>query len=897
MTHPVRYSNDKSLLLCELEERQGSTLIPQRVYVHSDKKGFKRLYLLDFFQRIFMFFEDPKASSLGQMFGIFMMSVIILNLIIFIISSLAQFQTQPDSCDAPSCDNHPTLCPGTIICKPEEASWTKDIELACVILFTIEYLARMLVVAHMPPRLADVMMKKKKKNATMASIFTTNRPSSKDELFAYVKAVLEEAESEGSAFARASKRRSNGENDEHQKALESELLNVSPSSSVVTSGKHTIPTDSRQGSGKFNADSSAPGGAGARSGTPLEVVDEGEGIELSERVEMALLNDQAEMGFTADGDDDGFVLGGMNKPIFSSAEGAPLSDRDNSLENFGRHSRIATTPDANSAMKRPTLSEQLAPRGQSQTGMLEEAAKRRLRERRASRIIMHSYSESDGLEDLAAKSLQMDRSHRYTGIYKVLSYGSKVLNIIDLVAILPFYIELIVGSGNASLSVVRVLRLARVFRIFKMGKGSSGVQMLGKTVKESIPALGLLFFFIVLGVILFGALIYFLESGSYRVDAEYPEGAYLIKDEIFGVDYVISKFTSIYTGIYWSVIVTTTTGYGDLIPLTTLGKIISIFCAYYGVLLLALPITVIGNNFDKTLNAQQGRDNEQFIYECLAGITRSLDVEYRARSKLAPVPSSAYKMTLITAIISTFDTTKQTLLKDAISSANREAITSRHRSGKESRSERVDMEGSTAGSRTEHLRKAVEMLEGGSNSDYQSKAPPTSSRSSLDYHQFAAAKRKEAGEGGEIVISASEASGAMYDGVGGMKLAAFKGKENPGSPRTEGGGDVEAATNAQDGEELKQAKKQMTGITWTNMPSMPRKGVSDSKHKKLKSMLGDSLEREKMPARQQLKKAQEELQSAIAGWAELLSEDASPRLLTTLTGSSDSDSDHYDMES
>ena len=157
--------------------------------------------------------------------------------------------------------------------------------------------------------------------------------------------------------------------------------------------------------------------------------------------------------------------------------------------------------------------------------------------------------------------------------------------------------------------------------------------------------------------------------------------------------------------------------------------------------------------------------------------------------------------------------------------------------------------------------------------------------------------RKEAGEGGEIVISASEASGAMYDGVGGMKLAAFKGKENPGSPRTEGGGDVEAATNAQDGEELKQAKKQMTGITWTNMPSMPRKGVSDSKHKKLKSMLGDSLEREKMPARQQLKKAQEELQSAIAGWAELLSEDASPRLLTTLTGSSDSDSDHYDMES
>ena len=49
-------------------------------------------------------------------------------------------------------------------------------------------------------------------------------------------------------------------------------------------------------------------------------------------------------------------------------------------------------------------------------------------------------------------------------------------------------------------------------------------------------------------------------------------------------------------------------------------------------------------------------------------------MEYRARAKLAPVPSSAYKMTLVTAIISTFDSTKQTLLKDAISSANNEAM-------------------------------------------------------------------------------------------------------------------------------------------------------------------------------------------------------------------------------
>ena len=210
MSHPVRYSNSKSLLLAELEEKQGNSLLPLRIYVHSDKRGFKRLYLLDYFQRIFIFFEDPKASLIGQVFGVFMMCVIILNLIIFIISSLAQFQTQPDSCVAPSCDNHPTLCPDKVVCKPIEVSWTKEVELACVILFTIEYLARMLIVAHMPPRLADVMQKRRRKCKHGFHVYNKSALS-KDELFAYVKAVLDEAESEGSTFARESKRRNGDE--------------------------------------------------------------------------------------------------------------------------------------------------------------------------------------------------------------------------------------------------------------------------------------------------------------------------------------------------------------------------------------------------------------------------------------------------------------------------------------------------------------------------------------------------------------------------------------------------------------------------------------------------------------------------------------------------------------
>ena len=66
MSHPVRYTNDKSSLLDEIESKQGATYFPASIYVHTDKRGFKRLYILDYAQRYFIFFEDPKTSLLGN---------------------------------------------------------------------------------------------------------------------------------------------------------------------------------------------------------------------------------------------------------------------------------------------------------------------------------------------------------------------------------------------------------------------------------------------------------------------------------------------------------------------------------------------------------------------------------------------------------------------------------------------------------------------------------------------------------------------------------------------------------------------------------------------------------------------------------------------------------------
>lgn len=166
------------------------------------------------------------------------------------------------------------------------------------------------------------------------------------------------------------------------------------------------------------------------------------------------------------------------------------------------------------------------------------------------------------------------------------------MNSIDLCAIVPYFITLgtvltedkqaeeaaivvqlrasVLGASGqdkgASLAMLRVIRLVRVFRIFKLSRHSKGLQILGLTLKSSIRELGLLVFFLLIGIILFSSAVYYAESGSER-----------------------SNFKSIPDAFWWALVTMTTVGYGDMVPLSFWGKIVGSLCAIAGVLTLALP--------------------------------------------------------------------------------------------------------------------------------------------------------------------------------------------------------------------------------------------------------------------------------------------------------------------
>eukprot|EP00606_Chrysophyceae_sp_TOSAG23-5_P001110 GSChrysophyteH2.ASY1.ANO1.1762.1 assembled CDS len=184
-------------------------------------------------------------------------------------------------------------------------------------------------------------------------------------------------------------------------------------------------------------------------------------------------------------------------------------------------------------------------------------------------------------------------------------YETHIMNVVDLIAILPFFIEASGLANGHTLSIIRVLRLARILRVLKLGKGSKGVQVLLATMVASFPAILILGFFSLIGITLLGALQYFFEGGTFTVSEAFPQGEYLIQDKT--ASFVEpSKFNSIPMAMYWSIISSTGVGFGDIVPSTYAGRFIAIVAMYGGILVLALPISVIGNNFERIYDQSKG---------------------------------------------------------------------------------------------------------------------------------------------------------------------------------------------------------------------------------------------------------------------------------------------------
>ncbi|MFA5033722.1 MAG: ion transporter [bacterium] len=145
------------------------------------------------------------------------------------------------------------------------------------------------------------------------------------------------------------------------------------------------------------------------------------------------------------------------------------------------------------------------------------------------------------------------------------------LSLIDLIAILPFYLPMIIPID---LRFIRIVRLLRLFRIFKLGRYSDSLKTFSNVLRRKKEELLISVFVILILLIVASSLMYFVEC-----DAQ-PK-----------------VFSSILASMWWGVTTLTTVGYGDICPITHIGKFIGALISLLGIGVFALPTGILVSGF------------------------------------------------------------------------------------------------------------------------------------------------------------------------------------------------------------------------------------------------------------------------------------------------------------
>jgi hypothetical protein len=183
------------------------------------------------------------------------------------------------------------------------------------------------------------------------------------------------------------------------------------------------------------------------------------------------------------------------------------------------------------------------------------------------------------------------------------------LTLVDVLSLLPFYLEFVTDQLPVDLRWLRILRLINLFKVVRV---SSGLSIMFRSVGRSVSGLFLLTFFMCQALVLFSSLMWGLERGSWDASL----GCYARDDG------KCSPFQSIVHAMWWAITTMTTVGYGDTSPITVLGRYVAGFAMLGGIIMLALPTTVFGAQFAEEYNSMKA---EAALTQVKPGDTDLLD--------------------------------------------------------------------------------------------------------------------------------------------------------------------------------------------------------------------------------------------------------------------------------
>lgn len=172
-----------------------------------------------------------------------------------------------------------------------------------------------------------------------------------------------------------------------------------------------------------------------------------------------------------------------------------------------------------------------------------------------------------GLEWLFTILFTVEYILRLAAVGRPLKYALSFFGVVDLLAVLPTYISLLL-PGTHYLLVIRVIRILRIFRVFKLVQYVGEANALTKALRASSKKITVFLFAVTTVVIVSGSLMYILEGES-------------------------NGFTSIPRSIYWAIVTLTTVGYGDISPATNLGQAVAAVIMITGYSIIAVPTGIV----------------------------------------------------------------------------------------------------------------------------------------------------------------------------------------------------------------------------------------------------------------------------------------------------------------
>ncbi len=169
---------------------------------------------------------------------------------------------------------------------------------------------------------------------------------------------------------------------------------------------------------------------------------------------------------------------------------------------------------------------------------------------------------------------------RLVCVGRPLLYATSFFGIVDLMAILPTYLDLLFPGSYHHLLVIRLLRVLRIFRVFKLVQYLGEANLLIQVLRSSRQKITVFLFTVLTLVVVLGSLMYVIEGEQ-------------------------NGFTSIPKSIYWAIVTLTTVGYGDISPKTNIGQALAAVVMILGYSIIVVPTGIVTAEFTQALTRQK----------------------------------------------------------------------------------------------------------------------------------------------------------------------------------------------------------------------------------------------------------------------------------------------------